>query len=183
MGCSRRCRTKHRFTNRSHLLDDCRRLSTALAAFSGQNYGAGNYDRIRQGYQLTLGIAGGIGLLAGALFFIFNRPIFSLFVTEPEAIAAGGDYLKILSLSQLFMITESVTAGAFNGTGRTTPPALVGSIFTGLRIPMAYLLTTVPALGLTGIWWSITISSILKGTILPLWFVHFQSRKLKQIVR
>ncbi len=147
-------------------------FSTALAAFTGQNYGAGNYDRIRQGYQLTLGIAGGIGLLAGALFF-----------TAPEAIAAGGDYLKILSLSQLFMITESVTAGAFNGTGRTTPPALVGSIFTGLRIPMAYLLTTVPALGLTGIWWSITISSILKGTILPLWFVHFQSRKLKQIVR
>ena len=37
-------------------------FSTALAAFTGQNYGAGNYERIRKGYRLTLGIAGSIGL-------------------------------------------------------------------------------------------------------------------------
>lgn len=60
----------------------------------------------------------------------------------------------------------------------TTPPALTGIIFTGARIPMAYFLTSFPQLGLTGIWWSITISSILKGSVLPLWFLHFQ-RKLK----
>lgn len=153
-------------------------FSTALAAFTGQNYGARHYERIRKGYQLTLGIAGSIGLFAGLLFFIFNRQIFSIFVTEPEAITAGGNYLKILAISQLFMVTESVTAGAFNGTGHTTPPALTGILLTGARIPMAYLLTAFPALGLTGIWWSITISSVLKGTILPLWFLHFQRRKL-----
>ena len=153
-------------------------FSTALAAFTGQNYGAGNYERIRKGYRLTLGIAGSIGLGAGSLFFVLNHEIFGLFVNEPEAIEAGGNYLKILALSQLFMVTESVTAGAFNGTGHTTPPALTGIIFTGARIPMAYFLTSFPQLGLTGIWWSITISSILKGSVLPLWFLHFQ-RKLK----
>lgn len=153
-------------------------FSTALAAFTGQNYGAGNYERIRQGYKLTLGIAGSIGLFAGILFFLFNREIFSLFVNEPETITAGGNYLKILALSQLFMVTESVTAGAFNGTGHTTPPALTSIILTGVRIPLAYLLTRFPALGLTGIWWSITISSILKGSLLPLWYLHFQHRKL-----
>lgn len=155
-------------------------FSTALAAFTGQNYGAGQYERIRQGYQLTLKIAGSIGLAAGILFFILNQEIFGLFVTEPEAIQAGGDYLKILALSQLFMVTESVTAGAFNGTGRTTPPALIGILFTGARIPMAYFLTTFPALGLNGIWWSITLSSILKGSLLPLWFLHFQRTVLQK---
>ena len=150
----------------------------ASMTFTGQNYGAGNYERIRKGYRLTLGIAGSIGLGAGILFFVLNHEIFGLFVNEPEAIEAGGNYLKILALSQLFMVTESVTAGAFNGTGHTTPPALTGIIFTGARIPMAYFLTSFPQLGLTGIWWSITISSILKGSVLPLWFLHFQ-RKLK----
>lgn len=154
-------------------------FSTALAAFTGQNYGARNYNRIRQGYRLTLGIAGCIGLFAGILFFIFNREIFSLFVSESSAIEAGGNYLKILALSQLFMVTESVTTGAFNGTGRTTPPALTSIIFTGVRIPMAYFLTTFPALGLNGIWWSITISSIIKGTILPCWYLYFQRHHLK----
>lgn len=153
-------------------------FSTALAAFSGQNYGAGNYERIRKGYRLTLCIAGSIGLFAGIIFYTFNKEIFSLFVEEPEAIAAGGDYLKILALSQLFMVTESVTAGAFNGTGHTTPPALTSIFFTGARIPMAFFLTTFPALGLTGIWWSITISSIFKGTVLPIWYLWFQRHRL-----
>ena len=154
-------------------------FSTALASFTGQNYGAGNYQRIRAGYRLTLGISGSIGLFAGILFWTFSKEIFSFFVTEPDAIAAGGDYLKILALSQLFMVTESVTTGAFNGIGRTLPPALNGVILTGARIPIAYWLTTFPALGLTGIWWSITLSSILKGIVLPLWFIRFQRKMMK----
>ena len=99
--------------------------------------------------------------------------------SSQSAVVAGGDYLKILALSQVFMVTESVTAGAFNGTGRTVPPALTGILLTGARIPLAYWLTTFPALGLTGIWWSITLSSILKGTVLPAWFLWFQRRKLR----
>lgn len=156
-------------------------FSTALAAFTGQNYGARNYERIRKGYRLTMSIAGSIGALAGVLFFLFNKEIFSLFVTEPAAIEAGGEYLKILAISQLFMVTESVTAGAFNGTGNTTPPALVSIVFTGARIPLAYFLTTFPALGLTGIWWSVTLSSIIKGTILPLGYLYFQRRKMPSV--
>lgn len=156
-------------------------FSTALAAFTGQNYGAGNYERIRKGYRLTLCIAGGIGLFAGILFYLFNKEIFSLFVEEPDAIEAGGNYLKIIALSQIFMVTESVTAGAFNGTGHTTPPAFSSIIFTGARIPMALFLTTFPALGLSGIWWSITISSVIKGTVLPLWYLWFQRYRLPSI--
>ena len=56
---------------------------------------------------------------------------------------------------------------------------LTGILLTGARIPLAYLLTAVPELGLNGIWWSITLSSILKGTVLPLWFLYFQRRRLR----
>lgn len=151
-------------------------FSTALASFVGQNYGAQKYDRIRKGYRLTLYVAGSIGLLAGFLFFLFNREIFSIFVQEEDAIEAGGAYLRILALSQVFMVTELVTAGAFNGCGHTTPPALAGILLTGARIPFAYYLCSFPSLGLTGIWWSITISSILKGTVVPLWYYFFQKK-------
>lgn len=151
-------------------------FSTALASFVGQNYGAKKYDRIRKGYRLTMLVAGSIGLFAGLLFFLFNREIFGIFVQEEAAVEAGGTYLRILALSQLFMVTELVTAGAFNGCGNTTPPALTGILLTGARIPFAYYLCSFPAFGLTGIWWSITLSSILKGTIVPLWYYFFQKK-------
>ena len=90
----------------------------------------------------------------------------------------GVDYLIILGVSQLFMSVEITTAGAFSGFGRTIPPSVTGITFTALRIPLALLLTGT-ALGLNGIWWSITISSIIKGILLLTWFLFFLRRKTK----
>ena len=87
----------------------------------------------------------------------------------------GVDYLVILGFSQLFMSVELTTAGAFSGFGRTLPPSVTSIIFTALRIPMALVLTGT-ALGLNGIWWSITISSIFKGVLLFIWFLFFLRR-------
>ena len=82
----------------------------------------------------------------------------------------------ILGVSQLFMSVEITTAGAFAGFGRTVPPSVVGIVLTAARIPFAMLLTQT-ALGLNGIWWSITISSIFKGIILLIWFLLFLKRR------
>lgn len=149
-------------------------FSTALAAFVGQNYGARDYTRIKQGYHYTLKLAVSIAFFAGAAFLFGSRSIFSVFINDPATLDAGSDYLKILAISQIFSAIETVTAGAFNGCGRTTPPAIVGILLTGARIPMAYYLITLPALGLNGIWWSISFSSVLKGVVLAVWYHSFQ---------
>ena len=151
-------------------------FSTALAAFTGQNFGARNFVRIRQGYHYTLKLAGGIALVATAAFLFLSKEIFSIFINEPQTLIAGSAYLKILAVSQVFSAIEQVTAGAFNGCGRTTPPAIVGILLTGARIPLAFYLVTFPILGLNGIWWSISISSVLKGIVLTLWYLSFQKK-------
>lgn len=146
-------------------------FATAISAFVGQNYGADKWDRIKKGYFIGLRIVGIIGVLATLLLFFAAEPIFKIFLTEPEAISQGVVYLKILSLSQLFMTIEIASAGAFNGLGKTVPPSIVGIIFNGLRIPSAILLSGYTILGLNGVWWSISISSIFKGIILTAWFM------------
>lgn len=143
-------------------------LSTALASFVGQNYGAKNYSRIRLGYYRTLSLGLPIGLAASVAFILFGQEIFSWFIPEPETMIEGGNYLRILGYSQLFMMLEITTAGAFNGMGKTVTPAITGIVFNGLRIPMALLFTV--SLGLSGVWWSITISSWFKGVVLFIWF-------------
>ena len=87
----------------------------------------------------------------------------------------GIDYLKILGVSQLFMCAEITTAGAFAGYGRTMPPSIMGIIFTAARIPLAAALIQTP-LGLNGIWWSITLSSIVKVVLLCTWFFCYQKK-------
>lgn len=143
-------------------------FSTALSSFVGQNYGAKNFRRIRLGYYRTLGITLSIGLVTSLLFIVFGEYIFGFFIPEPQAMKEGGLYLQILGYSQLLMILEITTAGAFNGMGKTLPPSITGILLNGLRIPMAIGLSA--AIGLSGVWWSITISSWLKGIVLFVWF-------------
>ncbi len=148
-------------------------FSTALSSFVGQNYGAGKFDRIKKGYKATIMIAGVVGIFATLLLVLGGEWIFSLFINEPEAIFVGKDYLKIMGYTQLFMCLEITTVGVFNGLGRTTIPAVVSIILTGARIPMALVLSRPELLGLNGVWWSISISMVLKGiTIVSiLWYM------------
>lgn len=146
-------------------------FSTAISAFVGQNYGAGNWERIREGYKKGMMIVGTIGIFATCLLLFGAGPIFKLFIPgDKEALAQGIIYLQILSLSQFFMAVEIGTQGAFHGLGRSIPPSFVGIAFNSLRIPAALALSST-ILGLNGVWWSISISSILKGLVLVSWFI------------
>ncbi len=143
----------------------------ALSAFTGQNYGAHKYDRIKKGYYSSVLIMGIIGLVANIALFFFAEEIFSVFIPEQESIMIGKEYLRIISLSQIFMCLEITTAGAFNGIGKTMPPSIISILFNALRIPAALLLGKKMLFGLNGVWWAISISSVFKGTIMVIWFL------------
>jgi putative MATE family efflux protein len=145
-------------------------FATALGVFTGQNFGAGNWNRIFKGFWITIAISGTVGIIVTFCFIFFGKTIFSVFLSEPEAIKLGIQYLMILGLSQAFMCIEISTGGAFNGIGRTYPPSIVGISLTAARIPLALFLTQPSMLGMSGVWWSISITSVLKGIVLFVWF-------------
>lgn len=150
-------------------------FQSAMSAFMGQNFGANRWDRVYRGYFIGLAIAAVIGAVATAvLVFGGAEPLFALFIPEAEAVAQGVIYLRILSVSQLWMAIEIVTAGAFIGQGQTSPPAVIGGVvFNVLRIPGALLLSRTSLGGLSGgVWWAISISSVLKGLVLAAWYLR-----------
>ena len=146
-------------------------LSTALGAFVGQNFGAKKWNRIFKGYLITILLSVIVGIFATSLLIFGGKSIFAIFIPEKEAIEMGAVYLRILGYSQLFMCIEITTTGVFNGLGKTMIPSIISIIFTGLRIPMALILSMPSILGLNGVWWSISISSFIKGILLVLLFV------------
>lgn len=152
-------------------------FAAAVNSFLAQNHGAGKPERIRKGYRSAMGVVLIWGLLCTVLLIGFPEPVFRLFITEQAVIPMGVDYLVILGVSQLLMSVEITTAGAFAGLGKTLPPSVCSIVLTGARIPLAWPLVRT-SLGLNGIWWSITISSLLKGLVLFLWFRSYLGREL-----
>ena len=139
-------------------------FASALNAFIGQNYGAGKMDRVKKGYRASLFTVGIWGLLITMLFVFAPNTIASLFFHEPKAIATAVGYLVIVGFSEAFMCVELTTIGALSGLGKTHLCSVISILFTSARIPLAIVLGQ-STLGLDGIWWAVSLTSIAKGII------------------
>ena len=138
-------------------------FAAALNAFVGQNYGAGEMNRVKKGYRASLWTVGVWGVLIMLSFIIFPEPIARIFFHEPKAIATAVGYLVIIGFSEAFMCVELTTIGALSGLGKTRLCSIISIILTGARIPLAVILGGM--MGLSGIWWAISSTSIVKGII------------------
>ena len=141
-------------------------LMQAVTITVGKHYGAKDMDQIPKVFRAAWQMAFVVGLLTTLMFLLIPETLFSIFVPEAESIAMGKSYLNILAISQLFMCMEMIAAANFHGVGKTSVPAMVSVIFTSLRIPLAYVLGFYTFLSLNGVWWSISLTSIVKGVLL-----------------
>ena len=155
-------------------------FSTALSAFVAQNYAAKKISRVMKALKSTLFMTLVFGIFCSLLFIFWGNNIFAIFVPEREAYEAGGLALRIDGYSQLFMMLEIVIQGVFYGMGRTIPPAIISISCNYLRIPMAFLFVSF-GWGLSGIWWTICLTSIIKGVIILIWFLVIKKETLDNI--
>ncbi len=154
-------------------------FSTALSAFVAQNYAAGQIARVMKAFRTTLWMTLVFGLVCTFLFIVYGNEIFAIFVPEKDAYEAGGLFLRIDGYSQLFMMVEIAVQGVFYGMGRTMAPAVISISCNYLRIPLALLFVSW-GWGLAGIWWSVSLTSILKGIICLVWFMIIKKKALDE---
>ena len=154
-------------------------FASAVNAFVAQNFGAKQPARIRRGMAGAVALMACWGLCCGALLVVCPQVLFRIFIREQAVLPLGVDYLRILGYSQLFMCMEITCTGAFQGLGKPMVPTIVSVVLNTARIPMALALSAT-VLSLNGVWWAITISSILKGLVIPLWLVVVLRQYLRQ---
>lgn len=153
-------------------------FSTAINAFVAQNYGAGKKERVSRGFKTSMLIMAAWGAFTSFLLIVFPEFFFRIFITEESVIPMGVDYLRIIGISEIFMCLEGAATGAFQGMGKTIPPSVTGVVLNTLRISTAMVLSAT-ILGLNGVWWALSLSCVLKGTVLPVWFVLILRRYMK----
>ena len=155
-------------------------FAAALNAFIAQNYGAGKMERVRKGYRASLWTVGIWGLLISFVFICFPKAIADIFFHEPKAVATAVGYLVIIGFSEAFMCVELTTVGALSGLGRTRLCSIISIAFTSARIPLAIILGGL--IGLSGIWWALSITSIIKGIIFTCTFLWItRKRQVKNL--
>ena len=145
-------------------------LSGALAAFCGQNIGAGRLDRGKKGVQFTMYTNVALGLLTFAAVYLFGNEMMRIFTKDIDVVAIGKEYLLIIGGFFIVHGALNVYNGALRGAGDTLFPMITSLVCLWLiRIPLAYYLSS--WLGRNGIWWAIGIS-ITIGLIVT--FVYYK---------
>jgi len=146
---------------------------SALIAMIGQNLGADQYERASQVAQR--GIAATFLALVGlyGLTLLLRRPIFSIFVADPDVIKEGVWYITVFGISIPFFGLFDASAAVFRGSGHTVPPMIMAIVrLWGLRVFLSWLFGYKLGFGTTGMWAGMTLSNFLAGIAMYLWMLR-----------
>lgn len=144
-------------------------LASAMAAIVGQNYGAGNCDRIASVFKRTWTISMVFMILCTLVCRLLPGTIIGIFSSDSEVIRFGVIYLMIFSLGNVMVGTIMVTGAAFQGLGKTYP-SLAGAILD--NVLFAGLVFTLPAFfnwGIQSIWWIKVTTAAIESLVVALW--------------
>ena len=138
-------------------------LGLSLATFCGQNYGAGQHERVYTGYRKGLQIM--VILTVGMVLMmqLFGGAITSLFVTDEAVIELGALGLRITSLFYLALGMIYIVRGVLTGVGDAFFALFNGIVEVIGRFTLPFLMTSSLGLGETGIWLSGGLVWLLSG--------------------
>ncbi|MDO4755098.1 MAG: MATE family efflux transporter [Parabacteroides sp.] len=151
-------------------------LSGALAAFCGQNIGAGKLDRVREGLHFTMYTNICLGLFTFTAVYLFGEHLMRIFTDDVNVIEIGQEYLLIIAGFFIIHGALNVFNGTLRGAGATLFPMITSIVCLWIiRIPLAYYLSN--QFGRIGIWWAIGLS-ISIGLIIT--YIYYKTGRWKK---
>ncbi len=110
-------------------------FSQACTTFVGQNYGAGQIDRCKKTFWLSLAEGAVTLAVFVVLILTFGRPLLSIFNRDSEVIDIGYIRLMMIMISQSFSLLYDMMSGYMRGFGISLPPAILTMLgVCGVRI-------------------------------------------------
>ncbi len=151
-------------------------FGNAFSTFIAQNYGAKESSRIRSGLKGAVCISMCFCVIISALVCAFAKPLMTLFVDagETEVILEGVRYLRIEGAFYCGIGCLFLLYGLYRALGKPEMSVVLTIISLGTRVALAYLLSAIPAFGVTGIWWSVPIGWLLADSV---GLLYYRARK------
>jgi len=150
-------------------------IAFATAPVAGQNFGAGLADRVRLTFRTSI-ISQSVIMLSLTILCQFHPEVLLTFFTEdPEVVAAGGEFLQIVSFNFVFSGIIFTCSGMFQALGNTLP-----ALFATATRLITFIL---PVLWISGQdWfelrdlWYASVATVALQAVVSWWLLH---RKMK----
>ena len=154
-------------------------FGNAFSTYVAQNYGAGKSDRIRKGMRDAVLGAFVFCALISVLVVRFAKPLMSLFLDESsaDAVLVGVGYLRIEASFYFGIGLLFLFYGYFRAVNKPGISVVLTVVSLGMRVLLAYLLSSIESIGVTGIWLSVPIGWVLADAAGVYFYVHGRAPK------
>jgi Na+-driven multidrug efflux pump len=134
-------------------------IAFATAPIAGQNFGAGNFDRVRETFRSASSISVVLMLLLTLLCQFWPEWLVRFFTDEADVIEVAANFLRMISFNFAASGLIFSCSGIFQGLGHTWP-ALGSSASRVLTFMLpAIWLSTQPWLALDHVWY-LSVASV-----------------------
>ena len=145
-------------------------ISMAAVTRVGNLLGAGRPQAAQRAAWVALGMGAGVMCVAAVSFVLLRGWLPRVYTADLEVLAVAATLLPIAGAFQLFDGTQVVGGGILRGMGRTRPAAVFNLLgYYVLGLPVAYYLAFAVGMGVTGIWWGLTLGLMVVAGSLVLW--------------
>lgn len=153
-------------------------FGNAFSTFVAQNYGAGKQERIREGARKSVLLVLGFCLVISASVFVFAKQLLLIFVQpyETEILAVGIQYLRIEGVFYFGIGFLFLFYGYYRAVRKPGMSVVLTVISLGTRVVLAYVLSAVPQIGVSGIWSAVPIGWILADIAGWIYYKKLQQR-------
>ncbi len=127
-------------------------LGAAITTYAGQNMGAGEIGRVKQGFRQSVLIALAFSMALIPVMYLFGHGIVGFFVREEEVVDIGYRALRITSLCYFWLGMIYVPRALLNGCGDTGFSMLNGISEVVCRILYSWIFIHIFSIGYWGIW-------------------------------
>jgi putative MATE family efflux protein len=151
-------------------------IALAAGAIAGQNFGAGNSERVRRTFKTVLLLV--TAVMIGFTMIAQWQPEFLLggFTEDAETIAVGALFLRMVSLNNVAQGVNFVCSSMFQGLGNTRPVLLSsGARLVTYALPLIWL-SAMPGFRIEYAWY-LSIATTTFQALLSLWLLRLEFRK------
>ena len=156
-------------------------FSVAMATLVGKYFGRGDIETLMEVVKSGIKWINIILIPVSLLFILIPEKLIMILNSDSTIVDYGSSYLRIIGIFEIFLGWELVFEGVFNGIGNSLPYMLIRIPLTLLRSPLAYLVAVTFGMGIPGVWWAVSVTTLAKGVLLYLAFKLNYNKMVKSM--